>query len=186
MVVGFCSFGVDSTLGDGCGIWEHLHSFRELKCLHGFSKILWMGIKNLKVLPISGWTCCSHYNGGFPTKTIPDWILWVTNFRFLFYENWVQNHWGHKILRFKLRTPILTVLVQLPLEWNTYLLFNSDVVNFVWKTNEREEESVIFLIFFLWQCLKRRWVKVCQVGQKVLFRASWNYIFFQPGFKPKQ
>ena len=32
----------------------------------------------------------------------------------------------------------------------------------------------------------RRWVRGCGVGQKVLFRASWNRIFFQPRFKPKQ
>ena len=31
-------------------------------------------------------------------------------------------------------TPIPAVLVRLLLEGNTYLLFNSDIVNFVWKT----------------------------------------------------
>ena len=71
-----------------------------------------------------------------------------------------------------LKTPILAVLVQLPLEWNTYLLSNSDVVKFVWKTNEIEEESILLLIFVLWQCFNRRWVRGCQLGQKVLFRAS--------------
>ena len=45
-----------------------------------------------------------------------------------------------------MRTPILAVPVQLPLEWNTYLLLNFDFVNFVGKTNEREEECVA--IFF--------------------------------------
>ena len=30
-------------------------------------------------------------------------------------------------------TPIPAVLVRLQLEGNTYLLFNSDIVNFVWK-----------------------------------------------------
>ena len=38
---------VDDTLVDGCGNWEHLHSFREVKCLQGCSKTLWMGIKML-------------------------------------------------------------------------------------------------------------------------------------------
>ena len=33
----------DATMVDGCGIWEHLHSFREGKCLQGHSKALWMG-----------------------------------------------------------------------------------------------------------------------------------------------
>ena len=31
-------------------------------------------------------------------------------------------------------SPIPPVLVHLLLEGNTYLLFNSDIVNFVWKT----------------------------------------------------
>ena len=29
----------------------------------------------------------------------------------------------------------MAILVHLLLEWNTYLLFNSDIVNFVWKIN---------------------------------------------------
>ena len=33
---------VDVTLGDECGIWEYLQSFSKMKCLQGFSKILWM------------------------------------------------------------------------------------------------------------------------------------------------
>ena len=49
---------------------------------------------------------------------------------------------GHKILRTWLRTPILAVRVQLPLEWNTYLLFNFDIVNFVQKTDEGEAEPM--------------------------------------------
>ena len=27
--------GVDATLSDGCGIWQHLHNFTEVKCLQG-------------------------------------------------------------------------------------------------------------------------------------------------------
>ena len=30
----------------------------------------------------------------------------------------------------------MVVLVHLLLEWNTYLLLNSDIVNFAWKTVE--------------------------------------------------
>ena len=33
------------------------------------------------------------------------------------------------------RTPTLAVRVQLPLGWNTYLLFNTDTINFAWKTD---------------------------------------------------
>ena len=35
---------IDATLDEGCGIWEYLHSFREVKCLQGYSKTLSMGI----------------------------------------------------------------------------------------------------------------------------------------------
>ena len=51
-----------------------------------------------------------------------------------------------------------TVLVNLLLQWNTYLLSNSDIVNFVWKTDEGGE-SIVLLIFVLWYCFNRRWVR---------------------------
>ena len=34
-----------------------------------------------------------------------------------------------------------------------YLLSNSDIVNFVWKTDEGETESIFLLIFVLYWCL---------------------------------
>ena len=77
------------------------------------------------------------------------------------------------------KTPTLAVRVQLPLGWNIYWLFNSDIVNFVWKTDEGEAESTVLLIFVLWKCFNRRWVRAGGVGQKVLFRASWNRILFR-------
>ena len=40
-----------------------------------------------------------EHDYGFPIKTITDWIPWVANFRFPFYEICVQNQWGHKMLR---------------------------------------------------------------------------------------
>ena len=43
MVVGFFLLGADATLDDGCGISEHLHSFKEVKRLQGYSKIFSMG-----------------------------------------------------------------------------------------------------------------------------------------------
>ena len=52
------------------------------------------------------------------------------------------------------------------------MLFNTDIVNFVWKTDEREKESIVLLIFVLWRCLNLRWMMGGGVGQKVLFRAS--------------
>ena len=51
----------------------------------------------------------------------------------------------------------MVVQVQLPLGWNTYLLFNTDIVNFVWKTNGGE--SIVLLFFVLWRCLNFRWMK---------------------------
>ena len=56
----------------------------------------------------------------------------------------------------QLRASTLAVRVQLPLGWNTYLVFNSDIVNFVWKTNEGETEIIVLLIFVLWRCFNLR------------------------------
>ena len=47
----------------------------------------------------------------------------------------------------QLRTPILAVRVQLPLGWNTYVVFTTDILNFVCKTDEAE--SIVLLIFVL-------------------------------------
>ena len=69
----------------------------------------------------------------------------------------------------QLRTPTLVVRVQLPLGRNTYLVFNTDIVNFVWKTDEGEAESIALLIFVFWRCLNRRWMRRGGVGQMVLF-----------------
>ena len=49
--------------------------------------------------------------------------------------------------------------VQLPLGWNTYMLFNTDIMNYVWKTDEVEAESIVLLIFVLWRCLNLRWMR---------------------------
>ena len=79
-----------------------------------------------------------------------------------------------------MRTPILDVRVQLPLGWNTFFLFNPDIVNFMRKTDEEEVKNIVLLIFVLWWCFNHQWMRG-EVGQNVLFRASWNHIFFQPG-----
>ena len=63
----------------------------------------------------------------------------------------------------QLRTPTLPVRVQLMLAWNTYLVFNTDIVNFAVKTNA---ESTVLLIFLLWRSLHRRWMRGGGVGQK--------------------
>ena len=83
-------------------------------------------------------------------------------------------------LETQLKTPTLAVWVQLSLRWNNYVLFNTDIVNFVWRIDE--VESIVLLIFVFWQCLNLRWLRGGGAGQKVLFKASWNRIFFQPVF----
>ena len=71
----------------------------------------------------------------------------------------------------QLRTLTLAVRVQLPLGWNTFVLFNTDIVNFLWKTDE--VESIVLLIFGLWRCSNLRWMRGGGgMGQKVVFRAS--------------
>ena len=57
----------------------------------------------------------------------------------------------------QLRPPTLAVRVQLPLAWNTYLLFNTDIVNFAWKTDLAE--SIVLLICIIWRCLNLQWMR---------------------------
>ena len=40
-----------------------------------------------------------------------------------------------------------------------------------------EVDKKYCLIFFLWCCFTCQWVRDCGLGQKILFRASWNLIF---------
>ena len=89
-----------------------------------------------------------------------------------------RNQWGYKT---QLRTLTLVVWVQLPLGWNTYLLFNTDIVNFVWKTDERETEIIVLLIFVLWQCLNLCWIGGGGVGLiylSALWRAMALFLVF--------
>ena len=51
------------------------------------------------------------------------------------------------------------------------------LLSFVSKTDEEEAETIILLIFVMWGCFNFQWVKGGGVGQKMLFRASWNCIF---------
>ena len=60
------------------------------------------------------------------------------------------------------------VRVQLLLGWNTYLLFNTDIVNFVSKTDEGEAESIVLLILVLWWCFNGRWMR----GGGAFFRVN--------------
>ena len=43
----FYLLGVDATLDDRWGIWKHLRSYKEVKYLQGYLKILWIEIWNI-------------------------------------------------------------------------------------------------------------------------------------------
>ena len=79
-------------------------------------------------------------------------------------------------------TPTLAVRVQLSLEWNTYLLFSSDIVNFVWKTDEGKAENIVLSIFVLWQGFNCRWVRAGTVGHNSYLRPAAIASFSGRGF----
>ena len=66
---------------------------------------------------------------------------------------------GHKILRPSWGLQHWWIRVQLPLGWNTYLLFNIDIVNFMSNTDEGEAECIALLIFIFGQCLNHLWMR---------------------------
>ena len=55
-------------------------------------------------------------------------------------------------------------------------------MNFVWRADEGETESMVLLIFVIWRYFYHWWVRVGGVKQKVLFRARWNRIFSRSDF----
>ena len=87
MVDGFCAMG--DRCDSACGIWEHSHSVKEVKCLQCYlNTFLWV-YKNLKLSPVA--------IGHSLVVIIPDWILWVASFQSLFYVTCIQNQWGHTL-----------------------------------------------------------------------------------------
>ena len=74
--------------------------------------------------------------------------------------------------------PTLVIRVHLLLGWNTYLLFNSDVANIVWKIDEGEAESIVLLIFVLWRCFNGQWMRGAGVGvESCINRIFLRFIF---------
>ena len=57
--------------------------------------------------------------------------------------------------------------------------YNFNVVNFVRKTNEGEAESIALLIFVLWCCFSRRWVRSSGVG--IIIQYQLKSPLFQAG-----
>ena len=78
----------------------------------------------------------------------------------------------------------MAVRVQLPSGWNTYLLFNTDMVNSVSKTHERQADSIALLIFVLWRYLIRRWMRDSGVGQKSYLGPTEIIYFSSKDFRP--
>ena len=89
----------------------------------------------------------------------------MANYRFPFYEICVKNQWAIKFWDSVVR-------VQLPLGWRTYFLFNTDIVNFVWKSDEGETEGIVLLILVFWRCLNRQWIRVVSRGRKSYLGAA--------------
>ena len=83
-----------------------------------------------------------------------------------------------------MRTYTVAVRVQLPSGWNTYLLFNTDMVNSVSKTDERQADSIALLIFVLWRYLIRRWMRGSGVGQKSYLGPTEIIYFSSKDFRP--
>ena len=81
-----------------------------------------------------------------------------------------------------MRTLTVVIGVQLSLAQNMYVFFNSNVVNFVSKTNEGEVESIALLVFVLWWCLNHRWMRGSEMGQnsylgpaEITCFSSWDF-----------
>ena len=178
MVIGFCFLRVDATLSDGVGFDNTCTVSGKGNGSRFIPRPYWWVCKTLRISPLvvelSVVVVSVRLNPMGSQLLIP--VLW----------NLCSESVVAKNVETQLRTPKLAVRVQLPLRWNTYLFFNTDVVNFVWKTDAAETESIVLLIFFLWGCLNLRWMRGGGMGQKVLIWASWNRIFFQPVFQPNQ
>ena len=72
----FALLEVDTTLGDGCGIWEHLLSFRKVKCLRVIPRFYGWVYKILRLYQLlvelfvpNQWVPCVHYY--CPHKYVP-------------------------------------------------------------------------------------------------------------------
>ena len=46
------------------------------------------------------------------------------------------------------------------------------IVNFVWEADEGEAESIVLLIFVLWRCFNRQWVRGGRVGLENLIQGQ--------------
>ena len=140
----FVLLGVDATLGDEYEIWEHLHSFREVKCLLSYSRTSEWVYETLRLSRLAVEHSVVVMTTSFQSRQsqIESYGLPIFNSCFIKFEFRINRgigvefwdpSWG----------------VQLLLWWNIYLLFNSDIVSFVWKTDEGEAESIVLLIFVL-------------------------------------
>ena len=154
MVVGFCSVRRCSVMllwvmGVGfenpCTVWDKWNVSVVI------SRINEWGYNRLRVPLIIAEhgvviATTSYWSRGLQIDTHwwPIFISWVSKFVFrnrggmkFCDASWGLQYWGSKFS---------CCLVAVPLEWNTCLLINFDVVNFVWKTCEWEKGSIILLL----------------------------------------
>ena len=129
--------------------------------------------KTLRLSPLVVEHSAVVMNAISQSRRLPDWILWVANFRFPFYKTCVQNQWGHKILRPSWGTQGL-ICFQF---WYCELRVENR-----WGGGRKHFLKNFCFSAVLLLSMDVEWC----VGQTVLFRASWHCLFFQPGFQTKQ
>ena len=99
----FVLFEVGATQGDGCGVWEHFHRFKEMKSLQSFLKLYGLVYETLKLLRLTG-----EHNMVVlivdQCQKSPGLIPMVYQFSFLVFLKFLfRISGGLKMLRFQLR-----------------------------------------------------------------------------------
>ena len=87
-------------------------------------------------------------------------MLWLTNFRFPFYQICVQNPWQHKISLvedFNTGGPS-SFAVRMEYLFAFQFCYCECCVESRWEREGGGAESIILLIFVLWHCFNHRWV----------------------------
>ena len=176
MEVGFCFSGVDAALSDGfdntCTVSEKWNVSRVIPRLYG-----WV-YKSSRLTPLVVEHSVVVNECGFPIKTIPDWILWVGNARlpFVFRISGGIKFWD-PVEDSDTGGPS-SITVRMNHLFAFQFWFCELCVENQWGGGRKH----CFVIFVIWLCFNRRGMRSGGVGQKILFRTSWNRIFFQLGF----
>ena len=130
----FVLLGVHAILSDGCGIWYHLQSFREVNISRVVPRLYGWVYKTIRLSPLvvehSAVVMGGKLNSMGSQFSIP--VLWSLSSE----STWAQN------VEAQLRTPTLGVRVQSPLEWNTYFLLNTDIANLCGKLMRGRQKAL--------------------------------------------